>query len=157
MRWSVQQRRQRSASSALYDGTPRLFHDLPPVPSVKENDSTLFSFLSRRREDFTLVRDIIMGGKKERENKTHQSAEEVVIVATSQVDVFDVLDDDLRSQCSAAIEDDEFTAVPVDRFQRLQELDRLPVVFHTTHHLDEHVVVAAASGLDPLVQLLQSQ
>lgn len=54
---------------------------------------------------------------------SHQSAEEVMIVATSQVDVFDVLDDDLRGQRSAAIENDELSAVPVDRFQSLEELN----------------------------------
>lgn len=68
--------------------------------------------------------------------RTHQSAEEIVIVAASQVDVFNVLDDDLRRQRSAAIEHDELAAVPVDRFQRLQELDGLAVILHSTHHLD---------------------
>ena len=47
---------------------------------------------------------------------SHQSAEKVVIIATSQVNVFDVLDDDFRSQRSAAIENDKLSSVPVDRF-----------------------------------------
>ncbi len=67
----------------------------------------------------------------------HQSTEEVVIVATAQMDVFHVLDDDFRSQRSAAVEDDEFAAVPVDRLQRLQELDGFSVIFDSTDHLNQ--------------------
>ena len=67
---------------------------------------------------------------------SHQSAEEVVIVATSQVDVFDVLDDDLRGQRGAAIENDELSAVPVDRFQGLEELNSFTRILYTSNHLD---------------------
>lgn len=75
-----------------------------------------------------------------------------MIVATSQVHVFDVLDDDLRGQRSAAIENDELAAVPVDRFQSLEKLNGFARVLHAANHLDQDVV---AARFDPLVKLLQ--
>jgi hypothetical protein len=75
-----------------------------------------------------------------------------MIVATSQVHVFDVLDDDLRGQRSAAIENDELSAVPVDRFQSLEKLNGFARILHAANHLDQDVVDA---WFDLLVELLQ--
>ena len=88
------------------------------------------------------------------EDISHQSAEKIVIVATSQVNVFDVLDDDFRSQRSAAIENDKLSSVPVDRFQCLQELNSFARILYTSDHLNQNVV---ATRFDPLVNLLQPE
>lgn len=49
----------------------------------------------------------------------YQSAEKVVIIAATEMNIFDVLDDDLRGERRAAIENDKLATVSVDRFQSL--------------------------------------
>ena len=44
--------------------------------------------------------------------ETHQATEEVVEVSSAEVDVFDVLDEDVRRQTGAAVQDDELATEP---------------------------------------------
>ena len=44
--------------------------------------------------------------------ETHQATEEVVEVSSAEMDVFDVLDEDVRRQTGAAVQDDELATEP---------------------------------------------